>query len=181
MGRSTDTPLSFCVVGSCINPVRVWVSDGQKEDVKVMDGLTGLKRIGMLVLAMLALVGCGNKMRLLASSSTEEKPQEPPQKPVEIPCMESSYDDENYYRALGTSSAVDMRRVRMLAYKDAQQRLKMKIANDSETEITINADVICEEVMINAMNGTYEGYVVLEIAKDSIRPTSKNSTNEDIK
>ena len=128
-----------------------------------------LKRNGILLIATLALVGCGSKIKLMPTGGVAEKPQESFKKQVDIPCLETSYDDTHYYRALGSGSATDIRQVRTLAFKDARQRLNMKIANGEETEITFNADVVCEEIMINGMNGLYEGYVVLEIAKDSIR------------
>ncbi len=124
--------------------------------------------IGIAMLVMLLFGGCGIKNVIVAEGSSIVAQQDTIKTMVSIPCKESSYDDVYYYRALGTSRARDMRQVRTLAYRDAQQRLNTKISDGAETEFTFKANVICEEVIINE-SGEYEGYVVLEVAKDSIR------------
>lgn len=123
----------------------------------------------MAIVVMFLLVGCGIRSIMMANGSLGNPQQDSIRTEVSIPCKESSYDDAYYFRALGTSSSHDMRHVRTLAYRDAQQRLNMKITEATETEFTFNANVICEEVMVNETNGVYEGYVVLEIAKDAIK------------
>ena len=121
------------------------------------------------MLAMLALAGCGSsKQTATNAEKSTEMPQESFKRVVSIPCMDFSYDDDNFFRALGTGSSRDKRLVRTLAYRDARQKLNMKIVQSFETQTTFKADVICEELMMSE-SGVYEGYVVLEIAKDSIK------------
>ena len=128
-------------------------------------------KIGMAVMIALAFVGCRSNKGVVLKNNIDKGTKT--EFSLNIPCLNESYDDEQYFRALGTGTSSSMDNVRMLAFQDARTKLMMKIAETVEVGEDVEIDVICEKITID-MNGLYHGYVVLQVAKDFITGKTLN-------
>lgn len=127
-----------------------------------------LAKFGMAMMIALAFVGCkSNREAVQKNNNVNEINVKSNEEMLNIPCLNESNDDEQYYRALGTSTSSSMDNIRMLALRDARTKLMMKIAEIIGEGENVEFDVVCEKITID-MRGFYHGYVVLQVDKDSI-------------
>ena len=131
-----------------------------------------LAKFGMAMMIAIVFVGCRSNKGTVTNNTTRQGERqstyysEP--MPLEPPCGKESYDDKQYFRALGTSRAYDMQRARTMAYQDAQSKIRMKIADISKAEATFEVEVVCEQLGRD-MNGEFLSYIAIQVAKDSIQ------------
>lgn len=114
----------------------------------------------MAMLIVLAIVGCKSNKDSVAQENSLV---------IELPCENESHDDDQYYRALGTSAQVDIQSARKIAYLNAMQNLTMKIAELLTEEVSIVPEVVCEKITFDKKR-VYHGYIVIQVAKDSVVP-----------
>lgn len=127
-----------------------------------------LAKFEIAMMLTLAFVGCrSNKETVSKNNYINGTKPESSEMVLNMPCLNESYDDEQYYRALGNSKSFSMDNIRMLAFRDARTKLMMKIAETIDVEEDIGFDVVCEKITIDK-EGFYHGYVVLQVAKNSI-------------
>ena len=117
-------------------------------------------KIGMAMLAMLALAGCGSNKQTTSNSSYS--PRQDASMQLYIPCSEESQDDDNSLRALGIGESSSMQ----LARADALNKARKILLSRNENKTIDDATIICEKMM-RTEAGHYQVYIVLEIAKAS--------------
>lgn len=134
-----------------------------------------LVKIGMSMFFFIAFVGCKSGKEAVSMNTKDQVVVESQIRLdkgeimlVDVPCTKESYDDKQYFRALGTSRAYDMQRARTIAYQDAQSKIRIKIADMSKAEATFEVEVVCEQIGRDK-NGEFLGYIAIQVAKDSIQ------------
>lgn len=88
-----------------------------------------LNKIGMAMLAMLALAGCGsNKQATTVTNNPASNTQaELPGKRMMIPCVDASMDDDDYFRDLGIGTNINKQSARKAAVEAAKSMIKSRL------------------------------------------------------
>lgn len=88
-----------------------------------------LNKIGMAMLAMLALAGCGsNKQATTVTNNPANNTQaELPGKRMMIPCVDASMDDDDYFRDLGIGTNINKQSARKAAVEAAKSMIKSRL------------------------------------------------------
>ena len=86
-----------------------------------------LNKFGMAMLAMLALAGCGSNKQTANNNYTNNSQAELPGKRTVLPCMDSSVDDEDYFRDLGIGTSINKQSARKAAVEAAKSMIKSRL------------------------------------------------------
>lgn len=144
------------------------------------------------VAVALAFTGCRSKKNLAVT------PQEQGKIEIALPCVEESYDDENYFRAMGTATNENMQNARTSAIEAAQSMLRRRLGGfakglSTDYSRTIAADAQVEKIqrameaeittviekmindadktcekMLQNQAGNYESYIAIRVSKKEL-------------
>ena len=85
-------------------------------------------KIGMAMLAMLALAGCGsNKQATTTNHPANNTQAELPGKRMMIPCVDASMDDDDYFRDLGIGTSINKQSARKAAVEASKSMIKSRL------------------------------------------------------
>ena len=152
-----------------------------------------LSRIGMAMLAMLALAGCGSNKKATEIYKAPKGTISPGVEMV-MPCGEQAKSDANYFRELGVGNDVDKQQARLKAITGANRMMSQRLGgvvkgisedyirnvtgektNDMQAmlegkllkvvdKVLDDADNACEKMFLTDA-GTWDSYYVIEISK----------------
>ena len=88
-----------------------------------------LNKLGMAMLAMLVLAGCGsNKQATMTPNNPASNTQAKlPGNRVAIPCVDASMDDDDYFRDLGIGTSINKQSARKAAVEAAKSMIKSRL------------------------------------------------------
>lgn len=159
-----------------------------------------MKKLHLLVMAMLAIVfaSCGSSKQMTNSQPQQQNQRMQEGVSIVIPCVDVSYDDENYYRDLGIGTALNPQMARKAAVKEAQSMIKERLNGvvkglsvDYSRTVSGNApsdkvqgiiesefNTVIDQVLNNAdkvcedlvklQDGNYRAYYAIQISKKEI-------------
>ena len=78
-------------------------------------------------IAVLLLASCGNRQMVASQDQASNPKSNPLGTKIEVPCVDASMDDDEYFRALGTSRAINMQSARESALSAAQQMVRLRL------------------------------------------------------
>ena len=84
-----------------------------------------LTRIGMAMLAMLAFAGCGSSKQATTTNPTPD--DSPFGQFYDLPCVDASLDDDDYFKGLGIGTHVNLQSARTAAMDAAQSMLQKRL------------------------------------------------------
>ena len=154
----------------------------------------------MAMILGLTVASCGSEKQATSPASTSATQNQPKQEEVivEIPCIDASYDDQDYYRELGIGTALNPQMARKAAVKAAQSMIREKLngitkglstdysRNVSGNSSTDKMQEIVESEINNVINkmlndaektcetltklddGNYRAYYAIQISKKDI-------------
>lgn len=89
-----------------------------------------LHLLGMVVICAIALTNCGSEKEVTnpnPAPQTQQNQKIQEGVSVMLPCLDSSYDDDDYYRDLGIGTALNPQLARKAAVKAAQSMIKERL------------------------------------------------------
>lgn len=150
-----------------------------------------MKRTTLILIAAFALVFSACKTQQTVSTT----PPPPGRTEIELPCVEESMDNADYYRAMGTAENVNMQNARTAAFDAAKSMLKRRlgglvkglstdysrsVAGDTQqdkvqrimegemytvVEKMLNDAAKTCEKMYQNASGNYESYIAIQVSK----------------
>ncbi len=81
-------------------------------------------KFGMAMLAMLALAGCGSNKQATSNQNPENTPFGTF---YDLPCVDASLDDDEYFKGLGVGTHVNLQSARTAAMDAAQSMLQKRL------------------------------------------------------
>lgn len=151
-------------------------------------------------MAAIAIVfaSCGSEKQMTSSQPQQQNQRMQEGVSIVIPCVDVSYDDENYYRDLGIGTALNPQMARKAAVKEAQSMIKERLNGvvkglsvDYSRAVSGNApsdkvqgiiesefNTVIDQVLNNAdkvcedlvklQDGNYRAYYAIQISKKEI-------------
>lgn len=90
--------------------------------------MSKLRKLGMAMLAMLVLAGCGSSKQATTTSNPSNNTQaELPGKRMAIPCVDASMDDDDYFRDLGIGTSINKQSARKASVEAAKSMIKSRL------------------------------------------------------
>ena len=86
-----------------------------------------IKSFALASVAAILLASCGNRQMVSSQDPTTTTQSNPLGTKIELPCVDASMDDDEYFRALGTSHAINMQSARENALSSAQQMIRLRL------------------------------------------------------
>ena len=83
-----------------------------------------LSKFGMAMLAMLAFAGCGSNKQATSNQNPENTPFGTF---YDLPCVDASLDDDEYFKGLGVGTHVNLQSARTAAMDAAQSMLQKRL------------------------------------------------------
>ena len=87
--------------------------------------MSTIGKFGMVMLAMLAFAGCGSSKQATTSNSNTEN--SPFGTFHDLPCVDASFDNDEYFRGLGVGTHVNLQSARTAAMDAAQSMLQKRL------------------------------------------------------
>lgn len=150
-----------------------------------------MKRTTLILIAAAALVFSACKTQQTVTTTTPP----PGRTEIELPCVDESMDNDDYYRAMGTAENVNMQNARTAAFDAAKSMLKRRlgglvkglstdysrsVAGDTQqdkvqrimegemytvVEKMLNDAAKTCEKMYQNASGNYESYIAIQVSK----------------
>lgn len=165
-----------------------------------------LNKIGMAMLAMLALAGCGSKKQAHVTDNN------PFGTFYDLPCVDASMDDNDYFRGLGVGTHVNLQSARTAAMQSARQMLLERLGgfvqglttdyartvagqapvDKVQRELEDGLDKLVEKMVNDAektcekfsqlQTGEFQSYIAIQIPKKDMLDNMLNtlSNNEEL-
>lgn len=164
-----------------------------------------LNKFGMAMLAMLALAGCGSNKQATSNQNPENTPFGTF---YDLPCVDASLDDDEYFKGLGVGTHVNLQSARTAAMDAAQSMLQKRLggfiqglATDYSRTVAGQApadkvqrlmegemDKIVEKMVNDASKtcekfsqlktGEYQSYIAIQIPKKKMMDDMLNTLTE---
>ncbi len=162
-------------------------------------------KFGMAMLAMLALAGCGSNKQATSNQNPENTPFGTF---YDLPCVDASLDDDEYFKGLGVGTHVNLQSARTAAMDAAQSMLQKRLggfiqglATDYSRTVAGQApadkvqrlmegemDKIVEKMVNDASKtcekfsqlktGEYQSYIAIQIPKKKMMDDMLNTLTE---
>lgn len=162
-------------------------------------------KFGMAMLAMLALAGCGSSKKATSNQNPENTPFGTF---YDLPCVDASLDDDEYFKGLGVGTHVNLQSARTAAMDAAQSMLQKRLggfiqglATDYSRTVAGQApadkvqrlmegemDKIVEKMVNDASKtcekfsqlktGEYQSYIAIQIPKKKMMDDMLNTLTE---
>lgn len=157
-----------------------------------------LHLIGMAAIFAIALASCGSEKQVVNNQPQQQNQRMQEGVSIVIPCVDASYDDDDYYRDLGIGTALNPQMARKAAVKEAQSMVKERLngvvkglASDYSRSVSGNAssdkvqgiienefNTVINQMLNNAdkvcedlvklQDGNYRAYYAIQISKKEI-------------
>lgn len=157
-----------------------------------------LHLLGMVVICAIALASCGSEKQVVNNQPQQQNQRMQEGVSIVIPCVDASYDDDDYYRDLGIGTALNPQMARKAAVKEAQSMVKERLngvvkglASDYSRSVSGNAssdkvqgiienefNTVINQMLNNAdkvcedlvklQDGNYRAYYAIQISKKEI-------------
>lgn len=162
-------------------------------------------KFGMAMLAMLALAGCGSSKQATSNQNPENTPFGTF---YDLPCVDASLDDDEYFKGLGVGTHVNLQSARTAAMDAAQSMLQKRLggfiqglATDYSRTVAGQApadkvqrlmegemDKIVEKMVNDASKtcekfsqlktGEYQSYIAIQVPKKKMMDDMLNTLTE---
>jgi hypothetical protein len=157
-----------------------------------------LHLLGMAAIFAIAFASCGSNKQMVNNQPQQQNQRMQEGVSIVIPCVDASYDDDDYYRDLGIGTALNPQMARKAAVKEAQSMVKERLngvvkglASDYSRSVSGNAssdkvqgiienefNTVIDQMLNNAdkvcedlvklQDGNYRAYYAIQISKKEI-------------
>ncbi len=152
----------------------------------------------MAAIFAIAFASCGSNKQMVNNQPQQQNQRMQEGVSIVIPCVDASYDDDDYYRDLGIGTALNPQMARKAAVKEAQSMVKERLngvvkglASDYSRSVSGNAssdkvqgiienefNTVIDQMLNNAdkvcedlvklQDGNYRAYYAIQISKKEI-------------
>lgn len=157
-----------------------------------------LKQLTFAMIIALAFASCGSEKQMANNQPQQQQQRMQEGVSIIIPCVDASYDDDDYYRDLGIGTALNPQMARKAAVKEAQSMVKERLngvvkglSTDYSRSVSGNApadkvqgiiesefNTVIDQMLNNAdkvcedlvklQDGNYRAYYAIQISKKEI-------------
>lgn len=168
-----------------------------------------LHLLGMATIFAIAFASCGSEKQVVNNQPQQQNQRMQEGVSIVIPCVDASYDDDDYYRDLGIGTALNPQMARKAAVKEAQSMVKERLngvvkglASDYSRSVSGNAssdkvqgiienefNTVINQMLNNAdkvcedlvklQDGNYRAYYAIQISKKEIVKKATEAISND--
>lgn len=168
-----------------------------------------LNLLGMATIFAIAFASCGSEKQMVNNQPQQQNQRMQEGVSIVIPCVDASYDDDDYYRDLGIGTALNPQMARKAAVKEAQSMVKERLngvvkglASDYSRSVSGNAssdkvqgiienefNTVINQMLNNAdkvcedlvklQDGNYRAYYAIQISKKEIVKKATEAISND--
>ena len=170
--------------------------------------MNALRKLGMAMLIALAFMGCKSNKNTTNNSTSNANNNNPFGTFYDMPCVDASFDNDEYFRGLGVGTHVNLQSARTAAMQSARQMLLERLggfvqglttdyartvagqapADKVQRELEDGFDKLVEKAVNDAQKtcekfsqlrtGEYQSYIAIQIPKKQLIDDMLNTLTE---